>query len=122
MFQIGNFIKNSHLNAINKRIFFKILVFVRNVSLSPNDNPLTIKEGTTIKVTCSVNSDAYPTPVIQWYIGDTEIGNNNETLELTADKIHDGKILHCLATNYNKSLSSTTNLNILCKLYLFDEL
>ena len=89
------------------------------MSLSPNDNPLTIKDGTTIKVTCFVNSDTYPTPVIQWYIGDTEIGSNNETLELTADKIHDGKILRCLASNNDKSLNKTTFLNILCMFYLF---
>ena len=90
------------------------------MSLSPNDNPLTIKEGTTIKVTCSFNADAYPTPVIQWYIGDTKIGSNNETLELTADKIHDGRKLRCLAKNNEKTLISTTMLNILCKIYLIN--
>ena len=101
----------------NTLIFFpiKCLVLIRNVSLSPNDNPLTITEGKTKNVTCSVNADAHPSPIIRWYIGDTEIGVTKETLELTADEIHDGKILCCQATNNDNSLSRSTFLNILCK-------
>ncbi|XP_078325011.1 neogenin-like isoform X2 [Crassostrea virginica] len=83
-----------------------IAVFIRNISLSPHDDPMTLIEGTTNKITCFVNSDANPTPVIQWYIGETEIGGTEETLELTADKIHDGRKLLCLATNNNKSLNN----------------
>nr|XP_022328438.1 uncharacterized protein LOC111127518 [Crassostrea virginica] len=93
----------------------KIGVLIRNVSLSPNDNPLTITEGKTKNVTCSVNADANPSPIIRWYIGDTEIGVTKETLELTADEIHDGKKLHCQATNNDNSLSRSTFLNILYK-------
>ena len=95
------------------------LVFIRNISLSPHDDPLTLTEGTSKKVTCSVNSDAYPIPVIRWFIGDTEISITKETLDLTADIIHDGKMLRCLASNNDKSLNKTTFLNILCMFYLF---
>ncbi|XP_078325007.1 uncharacterized protein LOC111126447 isoform X2 [Crassostrea virginica] len=93
--------------------FLKIAVFIRNISLSPHDDPLTLTEGTSNKITCSVNSDAYPTPVIRWYIGDMEIGGTEGSLELKADKIHDGKILRCLASNNDKCLNKTTFLNIL---------
>ena len=95
------------------------LVFIRNISLSPHDDPLTLTEGTSNKITCSVNSDAYPTPVIRWYIGDMEIGGTEGSLELKADKIHDGKILRCLASNNDKCLNKTTFLNILCMFCLF---
>eukprot|EP00105_Crassostrea_gigas_P007315 XP_011421516.1 PREDICTED: cell adhesion molecule 2 isoform X1 [Crassostrea gigas] len=99
----------------SKVVQLKIAVFVRNLSLSPNKNPLTLAEGTRTLVTCSVNSDAYPAPIIQWFIGETEVNGTNQKLELIADKNDDAKILRCRATNNNNSLTTATVLNILYK-------
>lgn len=68
-------------------------------------------------VTCSVNSDAYPAPIIQWFIGEAEVNGTNQKLELMADKNDDAKILRCRATNNNNSLTTASVLNILCMFY-----
>lgn len=108
---------NGYSFSLLKMIFFHIKVFVRNLSLSPNENPLTLAEGTRTVVTCSVNGDAYPAPLIQWFIEDTEVKGTNQKLELIANKNDDAKILRCRATNNNNSLSTASFLNILCMFY-----
>ncbi|XP_062585978.1 uncharacterized protein LOC134247654 [Saccostrea cucullata] len=96
-------------------VMLKIGVFVQSVSILPKDNPLTLTEGTKTKVTSFVNNNAYPPPTIQWYIGDTLMNVTGRDLELMADRDNDGKVLLCIATNNNKSLSASTVLNILYK-------
>lgn len=110
--QCGYFGDESYKSEVVK---LKIAVFVRNLSLSPNENPLTLAEGTRTVVTCSVNGDAYPAPLIQWFIEDTEVKGTNQKLELIANKNDNAKILRCRATNNNNSLSTASFLNILYK-------
>ncbi|XP_062578050.1 uncharacterized protein LOC134239936 [Saccostrea cucullata] len=96
-------------------VMLKIGVFVQNVTIIPVDSPLTLREETKLTVTCSVNNNAYPPPTIQWYIGDTLVNMTGRNVELIADRDIDGKVLLCIATNNNKSLSASTVLNILYK-------
>nr|XP_034300633.1 B-cell receptor CD22 [Crassostrea gigas] len=91
-------------------------VDVHNVSLIPNDNPLTIREGIQKVVQCVVNRNAVPAPTITWYLGSTDItnraGTNTTSITLTGNKTDNNKMLHCRATNNNKppkTLSTTLN-------------
>lgn len=96
-------------------------VDVHNVSLIPDDNPLTIREGIQKVVQCVVNSNAVPAPTITWYLGSTDItsraGTSTTSITLTGNRMDNKKQLQCKATNNHKPLSKTfnTTINVECK-------
>lgn len=96
------------------------LVDVHNVSLSPMDNPLTIKEGQQIPIMCIVNSNADPLPTILWYLissnTNTIVETNSASLNLTGNRADNKKTLQCKASNGKKPEKTTsTTLNVKCK-------
>lgn len=99
-------------------------VGVHNVSLIPNDNPLTIREGTQKVIQCVVNSNAAPTPTITWYLGSTNItssaGTDTISITLTGNRMDTKNLLQCIATNNNNPpKTASTTLNVECKFSVF---
>lgn len=101
-------------------VLFMHTVEVHNISISPNDNPLTMRERSQKQLECNVNSNALPVPKITWYLESTNISStvitHNTTITITGKRIDNNKILECRATNNNKlPMSANTTLNIECK-------
>lgn len=99
---------------------FLYTVEVYNVSISPSDNPLTIRESTQMKVRCLVNSNAVPAPNITWYLGSTDItymaGTDITSINITGNRTDNTKTLECRASNSNKPpQTANTTLNVECK-------
>lgn len=98
-------------------------VDVHNVSLIPNDNPLTIREGNQTEVRCVVNSNALPAPTITWYLGSTDItniaGTDTTSITITGNRMNNTNMLICRAENNNKTKTANTTLNVECKLCMF---
>lgn len=94
----------------------KIAIEVYNITISPNDNPLTMSEGSSRTLECEVNRNALPTPTITWYLGSTNISSTvetfNKTTTITGSRTDDNKTLECRATNNNLPKSANTTLNI----------
>lgn len=94
-------------------------VEVLNISLSPSDNPLTMRESSQKIFQCEVNSNAVPVPIITWYLGSTNISSMAEThstnITITGNRKDNKKMLECRATNNKKPpKSANTTLNIEC--------
>lgn len=88
-------------------------VHIYKVSLIPNDNPLTLREGTRRDVLCVVY--AVPVPTISWDPADiTSIARTNTTsITLTGDSTYKTKTLQCIAPNNNKPpKTANTTLNV----------
>lgn len=106
-----------------KFFFYKYTHFtvaVQNVSLLPDHNPLAIIEGTMQRVTCVVNTNAAPPPVITWYLkyNDEEkiVKRNTTFIDITGNRTDNSKMLECQATNNNGTpKTASTLLNIECK-------
>lgn len=105
----------------NNACFFLYTVEVYNVSISPSDNPLTIRESTHMEVHCVVNSNAVPAPNITWYLGSTDItymaGTDTTSINITGNRTDNTKSLECRASNSNTPpKTANTKLNLECKL------
>lgn len=99
---------------------FLYTVDVYNVSISPSDNPLTIRESTQMEVRCVVNSNAVPAPNITWYLGSTDItfmaGTDTTSITITGNRTDNKKSLECRVSNSNTPPKTTNNtLNVECK-------
>lgn len=93
---------------------------VKTISLQPNNNPLSIIEGTTETVECVVNKDAAPPPVFTWYLkyNDKEriIERNTTFVNITGNRTDNSKTLECQSTNnIGTPPTASTLLNIQCK-------
>lgn len=96
-------------------------VDVHNVTLDPSVNPLTIREGTLIKVKCVVNSNAVPAPTITWYL-DSEFMTKAEEYSKIGNRMDNKKTLECRASNNNnKEKTTNTILNIECRYIVIDK-
>lgn len=95
------------------------LVDVHNVSLIPSDKPLTISEHQLIEVLCEVNRNAFPAPLITWYLDSTIItaieGSHETSITLVGNRTDNMKTLLCTASNMNKTVNASTTLNVECK-------
>lgn len=96
------------------------LVDVYNVSLIPNDKPLPISEHKLIEVLCEVNRNAFPAPLITWYLDSTIItaieGSHETSITLVGNRTDNMKTLLYTALNMNKkTVNASTTLNVECK-------
>lgn len=99
---------------------FFYTVEVYNVSISPSDNPLTIRESSQMEVRCLVNSNAFPAPNITWHLGSRDItsraGTDATYMNISGNRTDNGKILECRASNNNRPpKTASTTLNVECK-------
>lgn len=106
---------------MNKYYNFFFAVDVKNVSLDPSKNILTIKEGTQRNISCEVNGDADPAPNITWFIGpanliSTAVYTRKSFIIVTGKREDNTKTLQCKASNnYRPPETANTILNIECK-------
>lgn len=99
--------------------WFMYTVEVHNISISPNNNPLTMRENSQRELCCEVNSNALPVPTITWYLGSSNITSPAEiykkNITITGYRKNNNKTLECRATNNNKQpKSANTTLYIEC--------
>lgn len=112
-----------NLETFDRTVVTQILIFlvdVHNVCLVPSDNPLTISECNDIEVQCKVNSNAFPAPVITWYLGSTVItiieGSHETSITLVGNRTDNKKPLQCKASSiYKEPMETNTTLNVECK-------
>ncbi|XP_052691152.1 kin of IRRE-like protein 1 [Crassostrea angulata] len=99
------------------QIVLNIAIDVHNVSLIPSDKPLTISEHKLIEVLCEVNRNAFPAPLITWYLDSTIItaieGSHETSITLVGNRTDNMKTLLCTASNMNKrTVNASTTLNV----------
>ncbi|XP_065933058.1 kin of IRRE-like protein 3 isoform X2 [Magallana gigas] len=98
------------------QIVLNIAIDVHNVSLIPSDKPLTISEHKLIEVLCEVNRNAFPAPLITWYLDSSIItaieGSHETSITLVGNRTDNMKTLLCTASNMNKTVNASTTLNV----------
>lgn len=115
--QMYAFKEFANQNWISAYIFYTVEVY--NVSISPGDNPLTIRESSQMEVRCLVNSNAVPAPNITWHLGSRDITNRAGTaatyMNISGNRTDNGKILECRASNNKRPKTASTTINVECK-------
>lgn len=109
-----------HVKIKKKNPYALYTVEVYNISISPSDNPITIRENFQMEFRCLVNSNAVPVPTITWYLGSTDITYMAETdttsITITGNRADNTKTLQCRALKNNKPpKKENTTLNVECK-------
>lgn len=95
----------------------KIAIEVHNISLSPNNGQLTLRENLKTEVMCEINDNAVPSPTITWFLGTTYISSTEGTyttsINITGKREDNTKTLQCKATNnYKPPKTAVATLNV----------
>lgn len=95
-------------------------VEVHNISLSPNNGQLTLRENLETEVMCEINNNAVPPPTITWFLGTKYISSTEGTyttsINITGNREDNTQTLQCKATNNNKPpKTAVTTINVECK-------
>lgn len=94
-----------------------IAIEVHNISLSPNNGQLTLRENLEKEVMCEINNNAVPPPTITWFLGTKYINSTEGTyttsINVTGNREDNTKTLQCKATNNNKPpKTAVTTINV----------